>query len=113
MPERKAGEESRPQRAPDRAAKREPETVSRVYGEPIVVDETRIIPVAAIRRCGHRGGEEGERHGCGCVAVRPVGLVVIRNGRVRWKPAIDVTRLLLTGAALWGLALVLERCRRR
>jgi hypothetical protein len=114
MPEQAPQEPKRPDRARARSAERDPEKVSRVYGEPIVVDDTKIIPVASVRRCGRRSGdEEGGRRGGGCVIVRPVGLVVIQNGRVRWKPAVDVNRLALAGAALCGLALVLRRRRRR
>jgi hypothetical protein len=85
--------------------------VSRVYGEPILLDGIKIIPVAAVRRYGREpSGDEG-RPGCGCVKVSPVGLVVIRDGHVAWKPAFDVNRLLLALAALLGLFLLLRRRR--
>jgi hypothetical protein len=42
-----------------------------------------------------------------------VGLVVIRDGRVSWKPAFDVNRLVLVLAALTGFFLLLGRRRRR
>lgn len=107
----------RPERTSAEQAKRaarDPELVSRVYGAPLEIDEVKLIPVAALRRCGRQSPDEREGNaGCGCVTVRPVGLVVIHNGRVSWKPAFDVNRLVLALAALSGLFLLLGRRRKR
>ncbi|MBB3083615.1 hypothetical protein [Geodermatophilus sabuli] len=34
--------------------------------------------------------------------VRPLGAFVVRDGRVRWRPAVDVTRLLTTAELVVG-----------
>ena len=89
-------------------AARDPELTNRVYGEPLRIEGVTIIPVASVRRCGRQGsGDEGG--GCSCVNVKPAGLVVIRDGRVCWKPAFDVNRLALALAALFGLLVLLGR----
>jgi hypothetical protein len=39
-------------------------------------------------------------------SVRPIGVVVIKDGQVSWQPTIDVMRIIL-GAQLLGLAAIL------
>lgn len=89
-------------------------TVARVYGEPIERDGLLIIPAAAVRGGGGGGGGEGtgpqavpeavhgasgaptgEGSGQGFgfgMDARPVGAFVVRDGDVRWEPAIDRNR---------------------
>jgi hypothetical protein len=114
MPERSPRRPEKPSAAGAKRAARDPELVNRVYGEPLQVDGITIIPVAAVRRCGRQGSsDEGGKGGCSCVNVRPVGLVVLRDGRVGWKPAFDVNRLALALAALLGLFVLIGRRRAR
>jgi uncharacterized spore protein YtfJ len=81
--------------------------VRRVFGEPIEVDGTTLVPAAWV--AGGMGGGGGvvgpdDRHdashgggmGLGLYA-RPAGAYVIRAGTVEWKPAIDVTQLVVAG----------------
>jgi uncharacterized spore protein YtfJ len=78
-------------------------TVRRVYGEPIERNGVTIVPAAAVRGWGGGGGDSAGRGGGGLgytVAGRPVGVYVLENGRARWRPAVDVNRLLLLLAAL-------------
>ena len=44
-------------------------------------------------------GQEGEGGGFGLIA-RPAGAYVIKQGRVVWRPAVDVNRLLATVGAV-------------
>ncbi len=74
-------------------------TVKRVYGEPIEKDGLTIIPAASVSGGGGGGGgpaDTGGGAGFG-VRARPVGAFVIKDGLVRWEPAIDVTRMALRG----------------
>jgi hypothetical protein len=89
-------------------AEKDPEAVRSVYGDPIEHGALKVIPVAAVRRCG-RGGENR----CGCLFARPVGLVVLEDGKVGWKPAVDPERLLLRTTTALGLCLWLGRRRPR
>jgi hypothetical protein len=114
MPERPPRRPEKPSAVGAQRAAQDPAPVNRVYGEPIEIDGIKLIPVAAVRRCGRQGsGDGGGKCGCRCVSVRPVGLVVLRDGRVGWKPAFDVNRLALVLAALLGLFFLLGRRRVR
>jgi len=82
-------------------------SVRRVFGDPIERDGVVVIPVATIGgglgvgRGHDKAGQEGEGGGFG-VGAKPSGVYEIRDGRVRWVPAIDVNRLL----AIAGTVLV-------
>ncbi|NRQ36284.1 sporulation protein [Nonomuraea sp. NN258] len=86
-------------------------TVQRVFGEPIHHGDVVVIPVAKIAQGGGGGsgqGKEGEQGGGGGFGfgAHPAGVYVIKNGDVRWEPAIDVNRIVLAGQ-LVGIALLL------
>lgn len=89
-------------------------TVQRVYGEPIERDGITIIPAAALRGGGGGGqghdpsGGSGDGGGFGATA-RPVGAYVIDHGAVEWKPAADVTRVILGGQLVMVVALLVLR----
>lgn len=90
-------------------------TVSRVFGEPIERDGVVVIPAALVAGGGGGGGghdaenQEGEGGGFAVTAF-PTGAYVIKNGSVRWVPAVDVNRLLL---GLGYVAVRIARSRRR
>jgi len=90
-------------------------SVRRVFADPIERDGVVIVPVAAIGGglgVGHghdKAGQEGEGGGFG-VGAKPAGVYELRDGRVRWIPAVDVNRLLaLVGGVL--VAFVVSRVR--
>jgi uncharacterized spore protein YtfJ len=70
----------------------------RVFGEPISQDGTTVIPAAKVSGGGGGGGghdqngQEGEGGGFGLKA-HPAGVYVVKDGAVRWMPAVDVNRL--------------------
>jgi uncharacterized spore protein YtfJ len=76
-------------------------TVSRVFAEPYETDGVTVIAAATVVGGAGGGGghdergQEGEGGGFG-VAARPAGAYVIKDGRVRWRPAVDVNRLFAT-----------------
>lgn len=94
-------------------------TVGRVYGEPYERDGVVVIPAAKVSGAGGGGGGEdttggGSGGGAGfSLGARPVGAYVIEGGKVRWRPAVDVTRIVaqVTFAAL-AVAFLLRRPRR-
>lgn len=83
----------------------------RVVGAPIARDGAVVVPVAVVYGGSGGGsgtdadGNVGQGGGWGGVA-RPVGAYVLAEGRVRYEPAIDVTRLAL-GAQLTGVVALL------
>jgi uncharacterized spore protein YtfJ len=103
------------------ASARDAITVGRVYGDPIERDGTLIIPAAAVRGGGGGGGGTspdgtGDGQGLGFgVDARPVGAFVVRNGDVRWEPAVDRNRqIVIVGmVATVGLLTLRSLLRRR
>lgn len=83
------------------ATAREAITVRRVFAEPYEQDGTTVIAAATVAGGGGGGGGhddhggEGEGGGFG-VTARPAGAYVIRAGKVTWRPAVDVNRLIAT-----------------
>ncbi len=104
-------------------------SVRQVFGEPVERDGVTVIPAATVMGGGGGGAAEqignpstesseaqpppGSGGGAGFGGVMwPAGAFEIRDGRVTWRPAIDVTRVLVM-ALLLALALVRARGRRR
>ena len=91
------------------AATRDALTVRRVFGEPYERDGVTVVPAAVIRGGvgGGGGGDERGQHGEGGgfgIVARPAGAYVIKNGDVRWQPAVDLDRMIglaTTVAVVW------------
>lgn len=86
----------------------------RVFAKPISEDGVTVIPAAVVMGGGGGGssngaGSEVNTGGGFGVYAFPVGAYVIREGRVRWKPAIDVGWM--TIFALIALRIVLRHVR--
>lgn len=90
--------------------------------------DVTLVPVASVMGGsgagtggGEAGREAGERTGYGSgggfgVRVRPLGVYVVRDGRVDWQPALDLGRVIAGGQVLAGviaLAVAFGRRRRR
>jgi uncharacterized spore protein YtfJ len=90
-------------------------TVTRVFAEPYEKDGVTVIAAATVAGGGGGGGghdergQEGQGGGFG-VTARPAGAYVIKDGTVRWRPAVDVNRLLATIGAV-AVAYLLTRAR--
>ena len=74
-------------------------TIKRVFGEPVECDGVVVIPAAVVVGGGGAGQSEGNKEppggsggGFGMWA-RPIGVYVVRDGRVGFRPAIDVIPL--------------------
>jgi uncharacterized spore protein YtfJ len=96
------------------ATARDTASVRRVFGEPIERDGTLVVPVAVVLGGVGGGGRDdqpdqpGEGGGGFGVWARPIGVYVVRDGRVEYRPAIDVTALalcsvILVPKLLWAL----------
>lgn len=72
-------------------------TVRRVFGEPIGVNGVTIIPAAALSGGGGGGGKPDQAGGGFGVRAKPAGIFVVRGDDVRWRPAVDVNRVVLGG----------------
>jgi uncharacterized spore protein YtfJ len=86
-------------------------TVKRVYGDPFEKNGLTVIPAAAVRGGGGGGegrrgeGETGTGGGFG-VTARPVGAWIIEDGKVTWKPAVDVNKVILGGQTVALVAIL-------
>lgn len=81
-----------------------------VYAEPYKEGGLTIIPAAAVRGGGGGGGDERANGGGGFgLSARPVGAYVISDGGVRWKAAIDLERVIISGYVVAIVALLTMR----
>ncbi|MET9232244.1 spore germination protein GerW family protein [Lentzea sp. NPDC003310] len=82
-----------------------------VYAEPYEKDGITVIAAATLAGGAGGGtgrdekGQEGEGGGFGLTA-KPTGAYVIKDGKVRWEPAVDVNRLIATAGAVAVAALL-------
>ena len=104
-------------------------TVRRVFGEPIERDGLTVVPVANVM--GGAGGGGGEAPAPGAegaagsdasgppmgsgmgvgygVRATPAGVYVIKDGDVRWEPAMDLTRIAIMGQIVAIVLLLVVR----
>lgn len=86
-------------------------TVRKVFGEPFERDGLTFIPAARVMGGSGGGtgqddqGQQGEGGGFGLNA-RPAGAFVIRDGQVRWQPAVDPNTAIVAGAAVLVVAIL-------
>jgi uncharacterized spore protein YtfJ len=85
-------------------------TARTVFAEPIERDGILIIPAAKVRG-GGGGGEDSDNNGGGGfgLTAKPAGAYVVREGEVRWEPALDVNRMVLGGQIVAIVALLVLR----
>jgi uncharacterized spore protein YtfJ len=90
-------------------------TVKRVFGEPYEKDGLTIIPAARVQGAAGAGsGEDPQGQGKGSgggfgMTARPVGAFIVREGELSWRPAVDVTRIVLGGQVVAVVALLTIR----
>jgi uncharacterized spore protein YtfJ len=91
------------------AGARDAITVKRVYGDPIESEGVTIVPAAKVGGGGGGGGDSEHNGGGGFgLGARPVGAYVIKDGEVKWQPAVDVNRIVAL-AFMLGLVFTLKR----
>jgi len=86
----------------------------KVFGPPLTQDGLTVLPVAKISSGGGGGGgsdgQESSGAGAGVgVAAKPLGVFVVRDGKVRWLPALDLNRIILGGEIVAVVALLVTR----
>jgi uncharacterized spore protein YtfJ len=116
------------------AQAREAITVKRVFGDPFERDGLTIIPVANVMGGGGGGSGEGPFPGPSAadpatdgareagdgatgsgmgvgfgVRATPAGVYVIKDGVIRWEPALDLTRIAIMGQIVAIIFLLVVR----
>ncbi|MGW4370590.1 spore germination protein GerW family protein [Nocardia takedensis] len=91
-------------------------TAKRVYAEPVEKDGLTVIAAAAVSGGGGGGGgtDENGEGGSGVgfgVGAKPVGAFVIENGQLRWRPAVDVNRVIAVVGWVTAVALIIAGSR--
>jgi len=84
-------------------------TARRVFGDPISVEGVTVLPVATIGGGGGGGakGAGNDNVGVGFgLGARAAGVFVIRDGDAKWRPALNLNRVIL-GGQLVGMIAVL------
>lgn len=97
-------------------------TVRRVFGEPIERGGTVMVPAARVRGAAGGGKGEAPEQGAGsgsgfAITAVPAGAFVFKDGDVRWRPAINVNRVIMGGqiafcVAALAVAAIFRRKRR-
>lgn len=109
--------------------------VRRAFGDPVTHGDVTIIPVARVRGGNGIGfgsgsidagsvpaptSDESDEPGTGVdragqgdgggggfgVSVRPVGVYVVSGGDARWRPTVDVNRVVLGGQVVGAVAIL-------
>lgn len=102
---------------------RESMAVHTAIGEPITSDGVTILPVARVSGGGGGGGgrtggeletsaDTTEQVGGGAgfgMTSKPVGVFVIKDGDVSWRPAVDVNKIILGGQVVLLVGLLVLR----
>lgn len=73
-------------------------TSSLVFGDLVESDGVVVLPAARVMGGGGGGKDDkGDEGGGFGLSASPVGAWVIEDGRARWKPSPDVSRLAVGG----------------
>jgi uncharacterized spore protein YtfJ len=87
----------------------------KVFGTPISQDGTIVLPVAKVGGGGGGGGSaddgqhtKGTGGGFG-ISAKPLGVYVLRNGSVKWMPAVDVNKIIVGGQLVAVAGMLLAR----
>jgi uncharacterized spore protein YtfJ len=88
--------------------------VRTVFGDPITQDGLTVIPVARVGGGigGSRTRDPDAPGGAGTATYlrsKPVGVFVIKDGKVSWRPSVDVNRIIMGGQIVAIVALLTVR----
>lgn len=89
-------------------------SVKKVFGDAIEEGGITVIPVANVRGGGGGGGDtEGNGGGGFGLVAKPAGAYVIKDGELKWKPAVNPNAIVIGWQLVAAFALfVFWRLRR-
>jgi uncharacterized spore protein YtfJ len=78
----------------------------RVFGDPIQAGDVTLLPAAIVSGAGGGGSKSDAEGGAGFgLSARPAGVFAVKNGDVKWRPAINVNRVIAGGQMVGLLAI--------
>jgi len=79
-----------------------------VFADSIQLNGMIVIPAAKVRGGAGLGAGPGDKGSGGGFGVRamPAGAFLFKDGKLRWKPAVDVNRIILGGQIILLVALL-------
>ena len=90
----------------------------RAFGTPVTQDGTIVLPVAKVGGGGGGAGggaapgDDKQSTGTGGgfgMSAKALGVYVLRDGKVKWLPAVDVNKIVLGGQLVAVTALLVVR----
>ena len=86
-----------------------------VFGPPLERDGATVITASASTSHTASAGDRaaGRAPAAEMARARPLGAFEVRDGRVRWHPVVDVTRVVTTAEVVLGAVAVAARLARR
>jgi uncharacterized spore protein YtfJ len=88
----------------------------KVFGSPIIREGITVLPVAKVSGGGGGGGggAEGDAPAGGTggglgVSAKPLGVFVINEGKVAWRPAVDLNKVIIGAQIVAVVALLTIR----
>jgi uncharacterized spore protein YtfJ len=90
----------------------------KVFAAPITQDGTIVLPVAKVGGGGGGGGGTGQADDGGSakgtgggfgMSARPLGVYVLRDGKVTWLPAVDVNKIVVGAQVVVVAGMLLAR----
>jgi len=93
-------------------------SAGRVFGTPVTQDGVTVLPVAKVSGGGGGGGGTGpaiegqETGGSGGgmgLSAKPLGVFVLKDGKVGWRPAVDINKIIMGGQIVLVVALLTVR----
>jgi uncharacterized spore protein YtfJ len=88
----------------------------KVFGPPIQQDGTILLPVARVGGAGGGGagtgpadvGQQAGGTGGGFgMSAKPLGVYVLRDGKAKWLPAVDVNKIIVGGQLLAAVGMLI------
>jgi uncharacterized spore protein YtfJ len=89
-------------------------SAGRVFGTPFTQDGVTVLPVAKVSGGGGTGpkveGQEASGSGGGMgLSAKPLGVFVVKEGKVGWRPAVDINKIIMGGQIVAVVALLTIR----
>lgn len=85
-------------------------SAGKVFGTPVSQGGLTVLPVAKVSGGGGGGGEHDSGTGGGLgLTARPLGVFVLKDGKVHWRPALDLNKVILGGQLVAITALLTLR----